>query len=233
MAEAKSNYFSLNAAADLARQKDRRDVTDLRKSRRLKTRARSPSAFSSRRMTNRMRNTYRPVLLRASVQRDLAGGYRDRRRPLYFYARACLRRSATSRTRLALRIRQRATSECVTSQLTFLALSATLRPRPRPLTVSLFLSLCLRAPGFRREERVTEFKASLGRRLEISLLESNALFVEQGTKRIKAEGKREAGERNSQRCERWRKRGKTKNRRFTLLTRLSLPEPSVPHSVAP
>lgn len=38
-------------------------------------------------MTNRMRNTYRPVPLRASVRRDLAGGYRDRRRPLYFYAR--------------------------------------------------------------------------------------------------------------------------------------------------
>lgn len=158
MAEAKGNYFSLTVSAavdhvDLDRQRDRRDVTDLRKSGRLKTRARSPSAFSSRRMTNRMRNTYRPVLLRASVRRDLAGGYRDRRRPLYFYARACLRRSATSRTRLASN--SPATSEYVTSQLTFLAPSASPHCLSFLLSVSVLLDSVERS-GSRNSRRVSD-----------------------------------------------------------------------------
>lgn len=131
-----------------------------------------------------MRNTYRPVLLRASVRRDPAGGYRNRRRPLYFYARM-LKRSVTSLASLRIR-RERRTS--VMSQLMFLAVRHSLAVAP-PLSVSF--SPCLRDPEFRLKERAMEFGASgvSSEDSKISPREQRSI-CRIGNKRNKSEGKR-------------------------------------------
>jgi len=175
--------------------RDRTDVTDLRRSRKRHRR----HIFVASHDEPCTRNTYRPVLLRASVRRDPADGYRHRRRPLYFYARV-LSRPVIPLASLRIR-RERRTS--VTSQLTFLAIRSVLSfcnsspPLSLSLSLSFFVSVVLDSVsknGPRNSGRV------LGEDSR-SFLESDALFVEQGTERIKAR-ENEKRERKVGRCER-------------------------------
>jgi len=132
-------------------------------------------AFSSPLHDEGMRNTYRPVLIRASVRHDSADEYIETVVDRFIFTRVL--KTLYHFVRLASNS-PRTTDECDVS-------INILRCPPLSFCIPSF-SLYLRGSEFLFDKGTTEFEASFEWRPERSLLENGVLFVEQGTKGVKA-----------------------------------------------